>query len=678
MKYRIAIGCFLFFQAIWAQNPISIDSITTYAGRNYYTHPDSAQYYLHKGIALAEAQGDFYKKGIFLNKLITQKTRIRDYDSARYYFKYTKTYLEQNQLETLFPDVHSEIAETYFYMERLDSALYHFKISDTLYHRLGDSIGVLIAKNNMANVYQIQGNYKEAIVNMLEAAKNVDTTQYLYIKVEMYHNIAQLYRQVHEPAKASQFATRSLELALQNPNYPQDLVTSYGIMAQLATDRSDFGQAAHYIDLAKQTIQVRGLDIVNYKVLGSEASLLVAQGAFEKAIPFIQDALTVGAEQGLSDFEIFSLKKDLALCFFKLNRLQEAQNLLLELLDSAQKNGRVEDMAILYQQLSEVHELQGNTVAALSDFKKYNQYKDSVLGLQKQESINDAIVRYETVLKEKALFEARANLAEKELEVERKNLLLYGSLGLLLVLGLIGYLIYNQQRLKNRQLKREGELKTALARIETQNRLQEQRLRISRDLHDNIGAQLTFVTSSVDNLQYGLEGRNPEISKKLSSLSAFTTQTIYELRDTIWAMNKEQISVEDLQARISNFMEKAGSVRDEVAFGFEVSEGLSKELLLPSVQGMNLYRIIQEAVNNALKYAEASQIKVKLFVENNHCVATITDDGKGFDLAAIEQGNGLNNMKKRARDLGGDATITSEKEKGTQVTVRFPWHESVL
>lgn len=337
MKYRIAIGCFLFFQAIWAQNPISIDSITTYAGRNYYTHPDSAQYYLHKGIALAEAQGDFYKKGIFLNKLITQKTRIRDYDSARYYFKYTKTYLEQNQLETLFPDVHSEIAETYFYMERLDSALYHFKISDTLYHRLGDSIGVLIAKNNMANVYQIQGNYKEAIVNMLEAAKNVDTTQYLYIKVEMYHNIAQLYRQVHEPAKASQFATRSLELALQNPNYPQDLVTSYGIMAQLATDRSDFGQAAHYIDLAKQTIQVRGLDIVNYKVLGSEASLLVAQGAFEKAIPFIQDALTVGAEQGLSDFEIFSLKKDLALCFFKLNRLQEAQNLLLELLDSAQK-----------------------------------------------------------------------------------------------------------------------------------------------------------------------------------------------------------------------------------------------------------------------------------------------------------------------------------------------------
>ena len=133
-------------------------------------------------------------------------------------------------------------------------------------------------------------------------------------------------------------------------------------------------------------------------------------------------------------------------------------------------------MAILYQQLSEVHELQGNTVAALSDFKKYNQYKDSVLGLQKQESINDAIVRYETVLKRKGPVGSPCQPGRKGVGGGAQNLLLYGSLGLLLVLGLIGYLIYNQQRLKNRQLKREGELKTALARIETQNRLQEQRL----------------------------------------------------------------------------------------------------------------------------------------------------------------------------------------------------------
>lgn len=71
------------------------------------------------------------------------------------------------------------------------------------------------------------------------------------------------------------------------------------------------------------------------------------------------------------------------------------------------------------------------------------------------------------------------------------------------IIKLIGFLVYNQQKLKNRQLHKENELRDALIQIETQNRLQEQRLRISRDLRDNIGAQLTFIISSIDNLKYG-------------------------------------------------------------------------------------------------------------------------------------------------------------------------------
>ena len=119
---------FLVFQAIWAQNPISIDSITTHAGRNHDTHPDSAQYYLHKGIALAEAQGDFYKKEFFSTSSLPRKP------------VFAITTVHGIILNTLKPtgtkpvgDLCSrmciEIAETYFYMERLDSALYHFKIS---------------------------------------------------------------------------------------------------------------------------------------------------------------------------------------------------------------------------------------------------------------------------------------------------------------------------------------------------------------------------------------------------------------------------------------------------------------------------------------------------------------------------------------------------------------------
>jgi signal transduction histidine kinase len=261
-------------------------------------------------------------------------------------------------------------------------------------------------------------------------------------------------------------------------------------------------------------------------------------------------------------------------------------------------------------------------------------------------------------------------LAEKVIEVHRKNNLVYGSFGLATLLALLGVLFYNQQKLKNRQLKKEGELKQALARIETQNKLQEQRLRISRDLHDNIGAQLTFVTSSVDNLKYGLKDADEKVSLRLGTISAFTTQTIYELRDTIWAMNKTEISFEDLQGRISNFIDNAGSAAEHVEFSFQVSEAIDASKTVSSVTGMNMYRIIQEAVNNALKYAKANVIIVRISLnDGDKNVIVIQDNGKGFDVQNAALGNGLINMKKRARDIEGTIEIKSMKDKGTCITL---------
>ena len=272
--------------------------------------------------------------------------------------------------------------------------------------------------------------------------------------------------------------------------------------------------------------------------------------------------------------------------------------------------------------------------------------------------------------KQNEILQQRAQLAEKDLEVRRKNTFIFGSLGLALVLGLLGYLLYNQQKLKNRQLQKEGELKTALAKIETQNKLQEQRLRISRDLHDNIGAQLTFIISSIDNLKFGFTDIGEKLGNKLSGISAFTSQTIYELRDTIWAMNKENITFEDLQARIANFIEHAKNASEKTEFSFNIEESVDESHVFSSVEGMNIYRIIQEAVNNSLKYADADEIEVNISKGDGQYQIEITDNGKGFEPETIVMGNGLNNMKKRAREIGGTLQLKSSK-KGTSILLRL-------
>jgi signal transduction histidine kinase len=228
-------------------------------------------------------------------------------------------------------------------------------------------------------------------------------------------------------------------------------------------------------------------------------------------------------------------------------------------------------------------------------------------------------------------------------------------------------LIYRQQKLKTTQQAQEFELKSAISKIENQNKLQEQRLNISRDLHDNIGAQLTFIISSVDNIKYAFDITNEKLDNKLSNISSFAKDTIIELRDTIWAMNSNEISFEDLEIRINNYIEKAREAKDQISFSFAIDPVL-KTQKLTSVQGMNIYRTIQEALNNAIKYANATVISINAKQVENQLKIIIQDNGVGFDEATVEKGNGLQNMQKRIEEIGGEFHLSSSNE-GTRIEI---------
>jgi signal transduction histidine kinase len=137
-------------------------------------------------------------------------------------------------------------------------------------------------------------------------------------------------------------------------------------------------------------------------------------------------------------------------------------------------------------------------------------------------------------------------------------------------------------------------------------------------------------------------------------------------------MNKSAISLEDLEVRISNFIDKADMASNNLSFEFSIDNSIANTEEFASVKGMNIYRIIQEAINNSLKYADASIIKVDILKHNKSIQFKITDNGKGFNKNDIEQGNGLNNMRKRAKEIGASLDINSELGKGTEVSIDLP------
>ena len=137
-------------------------------------------------------------------------------------------------------------------------------------------------------------------------------------------------------------------------------------------------------------------------------------------------------------------------------------------------------------------------------------------------------------------------------------------------------------------------------------------------------------------------------------------------------MNKDDITFEDLQIRISNFIEKAKIASEETAFSFTISETIDSNYKFSSIKGMNLYRIIQEAINNASKYANATKIDVSINNIDSRFQIHIKDNGLGFNIKTVELGNGISNIKKRAKDLHGEVIFDSEINKGTTIHISMP------
>ena len=322
-----------------------------------------------------------------------------------------------------------------------------------------------------------------------------------------------------------------------------------------------------------------------------------------------------------------------------------------------------------FYRFHELDEKKGNYKNALKNYIDYKSIEDSLLNETKTKQIVEVREQYQTAEKERETLIQRAKIAERDLVIQERNYQIYGLSALLLILGLLGYLFYNQQKLKNKQLLKENELKEALVKIETQNKLQEQRLRISRDLHDNIATQLTFIISSIDNLKYGFDIKDKKLTNKLNTISAFTSETIYELRDTIWAMNKDKISIEDLETRIANYIDKARDIFNKTNFKFDIDLAVNLNATFSTVRGMGIYRIIQEAIHNSIKYAKASKITVYIIKVNNKLVFNVSDNGSGFDLKTVERGNGLINMEKRANSIQASFNISSKETQGTTITL---------
>lgn len=524
--------------------------------------------------------------------------------------------------------------------------------------RIHYEIGEADSYSNLSFVYYYQGNYEKDVMYSLKA---ISIYEKLDAKEKLSYEYGELgYRMKRRNLpKAQTYMLKGIEIAEKN-QYQKPLLSLYNNYGVIKEMKSQLDSALYFYNKGlKIKEQVNDSLGIPYS-LNNIAGVYVMQKQFQSAKKLYDRALAIrkkfndqiGIIENLTyygDMYVAQKEYENAIDFYKQSNEQALKYKYPKIIESN------------YQKLSDCYEHLGDYDAALANYKKYTIYKDSLSNNETNSKIAELEVKYETNKKEKLLL-------EKETETKKKNATILILALFAFFLTLTGYLIYRQQRLKNRQQHQEFELKNAIKEVENQNKLYEQRLSISRDLHDNIGSQLTFITSSVDNLKYLCGNSDNKVLDRLTQIGDFTKSTIVELRDTIWAMNNNDFTFEDLHRQLLKFIDKAKLANDDIVFNFSIDDKL-KSVHFSSVAGMNMYRTIQEAVNNALKYSDGREISVNILDHDEQISIEIQDNGNGFDIETVNLGNGLHNMRKRIEDINGKFTIKSNLNKGTMISV---------
>jgi PAS domain S-box-containing protein len=219
------------------------------------------------------------------------------------------------------------------------------------------------------------------------------------------------------------------------------------------------------------------------------------------------------------------------------------------------------------------------------------------------------------------------------------------------------------------------------AREEKFKELQRVRTRIATDLHDDIGSSLTQIavlTEVARGQANHLEAEN--LTVPLERIKGVSKELVSVMSDIVWAINPAKDNLPDLLQRMRRFGSDVLSGKG-IKFEFYTPD-VEKEPTLGANIRRELFAIFKEAVNNSAKYAECTETKVSFQIEDDWITLKIEDNGKGFDIKKVLSenfrpemgGNGLVNIRRRAKDLGGTCEIQSQISKGTIIKLKIPLH----
>lgn len=607
------------------------------------------KHYSFQIIAQAKAQSEAKWLGAAYNYLVSTYQQTAKPDSALYFLALAKEVAKQNPGNVKMQYNFNQSAGLFYKNNGEYKLALPYMLDNLKIWKKEDEnrAGLLL---NLGNLYSNMGEFNLAAKYHLQSLELFETLKNLRGQSFCLQSLGNDFFFLKEYTDAETYYKKSLRLKEQLEDKRGVLTTTISL-GDVYKDMNQHQKAESYYKTARA-------EAVKLKLPGEEARALHQYGLLykrmgenEKARESFNKSMVLSKQMGDSVTLAKTRSEVIDLDLREQNRLK-TETQMLDVLNTTLRTGDRQQEALEYNRLSEYYESNKDFEQALYYLKKHEALTDTVAGKAVLFQLKELENSYNTEKKEKeiALLKKDQQLHAAELARERANKIIV-IIALISVVA-ISILLINRYRIGNR----------------TKRILEMERVRntIARDLHDDIGSTLSSINIIS---QLALKDANGSASH-FQRIAQHSSRMMESMSDIVWSINPNNDSLEQVIAKMKEF---TAEILDPLDITYSFSgETLLLTLSLDVAQRKNLFLIFKEAINNAAKYSRATDVSISFLHQNNTLHITITDNGRGFELATASSGNGLKNMKERAHTIGGELTVRSDVANGTSIGLTLP------
>lgn len=510
-------------------------------------------------------------------------------------------------------------------------------------------------------VYYLKGNYENSLPQFLSAYTLFDSLKNEEALIRLHCEMGVFYRKQSDTSKAYEHLDRAILLS-KKLNNQGGLATALSHIAVMKQGEGKIDEAfSNYQEVYKIRVEQKDSVGLGYALLDL-STIELEKGNVKKALEYIETSTKIreklGDDQGIAinlvnTGETYFNAKDYSNAIFYFDKS----------LKKAYEVGYTDLIRYNYDQLAMTYGLLKDYKSAYGYQQKNQLFKDSLYNIEKAKVISDLEVKYETEKKEQQIALQQSQLSEQQAHINFN----YTIITALIITLILIVIIFTLLRTR---LKRERELSVREALINATLSSQEtERKRFAQDLHDGMGQLISSLQLTIKSLD--TQTTSEKRFETLAKSETIMNEMHREIRSIAFNLMPQTLILSGLVPAIkemANRINETGKISVEIT-SFDMPERLVE------VHEISVYRVVQEWINNILKYSGATKVTVNFVAHEKEISVMVEDNGNGFDIISLEKskGNGWRNIQSRIKLIHGSLNIDSRpNRKGSTLSIEFP------